>query len=194
MRFVKLIGLMMMIALTSACAVEKNASSKNIAAVSHVSEERPYIAVVSMVNRGSGRAAHTAMLINASQRVIYDPAGTFQHPELQERGDIHYGVNDRMLSYYNRYHARFSHYVHTQKVYVSAETAEAVLRRTQAQGASPKMFCTIHTGEILKDIPQFSHIQPGFFPEGLRRQMASVPGVIDSYVIEEDREKVVPTN
>ena len=31
-----------------------------------------------MVNRETGTGAHTSLMINASQRVIYDPAGTFQ--------------------------------------------------------------------------------------------------------------------
>ncbi|MEO0913437.1 MAG: hypothetical protein AAFY59_10675, partial [Pseudomonadota bacterium] len=90
------------------------------------------------------------------------------------------------------YHARFSHYVHTQKIYVTPELAERVLRRTQAQGPSPKMFCTMHTAQILRDMPEFSYIRPGFFPENLRRQIAKYPGVIDSYVVEEDLEKALP--
>ncbi len=191
---VKLVVLVMMLIGLTGCAREVASSSEEISRVAHRSEEPPYIAIVNMVDRSDQRAAHTAMIINASQRVIYDPAGTFQHRDLVERGDIHYGATDRMVDYYERYHARFSHFVHTQKIYLTAEQAERILRRTEAQGPSPKMFCTIHTGQILKDIPEFSYISVGFFPENLRRQIAKYPGVVDSYVYENDLEKAVPLN
>ncbi|QHQ33774.1 hypothetical protein [Algicella marina] len=188
----RLIGAILILLAVAGCAREVDASYEEVARARYVSEEPPYIAIVSMVDRSDERAAHTAMIINASERVIYDPAGTFQHRDLQERGDIHYGATDRMVDYYERYHARFSHYVHTQKIYVTAELAERVLRRTQAQGPSPKMFCTLHTGQILKDQPEFAFLKVGFFPENLRRQFARYPGVVNSYVVEEDAGKVVP--
>lgn len=188
----RVFGLVCILVALAGCAREVSSSASDIARASHTSDERPYIALVSMVDRRDERAAHTAMIINASQRIIYDPAGTFQHPSMPERGDVHYGATDRMVDYYERYHARFSHYVHTQKIYVTPELAERVLRRTEAQGPSPKMFCTINTAQILKDMPEFSYIKVGFFPENLRRQIAKYPGVVDTYVVEEDREKALP--
>ncbi|MEM9791321.1 MAG: hypothetical protein AAF848_00155 [Pseudomonadota bacterium] len=181
-----------LVLLLAACAVEEGATAVEIASKRYVSVENPYIEIVSMVERRSERAAHTAMIINASQRVIYDPAGTFQHEDLVERGDIHYGANDRMVSYYERYHARFSHYVHVQRIVVSAEVAERVLKRAQAQGPSPKMFCAVHAASVLNDSLGTSFAR-SFFPEDLRRSVARMPGVIDRYRYEEDRTKAVPT-
>ncbi len=180
--------------LVSGCAEEVGASARNIAAVQHVSGEQPYIALMTMVGTKNNRGAHTALLINASQRVIYDPAGTFKHHTLAERGDVQYGITDQALEFFKRYHARDDFYVHTQRVAVSAETAEQVLRRTQQQGPSPKMFCTINTGQILADIPQFSFITPTLFPEKLRSQFAQIPGVQDSKLYESDHGKLIPTN
>ncbi|MEO0912111.1 MAG: hypothetical protein AAFY59_03855, partial [Pseudomonadota bacterium] len=108
------IGVVCVLMALGGCAQEVNSSAEEIARAAYTSDERPYIALVSMVDRRDERAAHTAMIINASQRVIYDPAGTFQHRTMPERGDVHYGATDRMVDYYERYHARFSHYVHTQ--------------------------------------------------------------------------------
>lgn len=182
------------LSMLAACAVEVGASNTEISAVRHVSKERPYVAVVSMVNRGNNRAAHTALIINASQRVIYDPAGTFFYEDLAERGDIHYGATDVMVSYYERYHARLTYYVHVQTIPVTAQVAEAVLRRAQAQGPSPKMFCTVHTTAVLNDVPGFpgAPFRTSFFPETLRAQVAELPGVIDRYRFEEDSGKAVP--
>lgn len=190
----KLLGAMIAAALLAGCAVEEGASPVEIAAARYVAaDEGPYIEVVSMVNRRNDRAAHTALIINASERVIYDPAGTFQHRDLIERGDIHYGATDRMVSYYKRYHARFSHFVHTQRIEVSPEVAEIALRRTQAQGPSPKMFCTRHSTMILNDVPGIPAMTVSFYPEELREQVARIPGVIDTYVYEDDAGKAVPT-
>ena len=187
--------LLLFVTLTAACAgVEVGAPAAEIARARHVSDDPPYVAVVSMVHVQQQRAAHTALFINASQRVIYDPAGTFQHPDMPERGDIHYGATDRMIDYYERYHARYSHYVHVQKIPVSAATADAVLRRAQAQGPSPKLFCTVDTIEILNDVPQIPRFNSSFFPESLRGQVARLEGVQDSYRYEQDRGKTVPVN
>ncbi|MEM7614978.1 MAG: hypothetical protein AAF245_08015 [Pseudomonadota bacterium] len=193
MRAVRATLVIGLILLLAACAVEEGATSVQIAEKRFVSSEQPYVEVVSMVDRRSERAAHTAMVINASQRVIYDPAGTFQHEDLVERGDIHYGATDRLVRYYERYHARFSHYVHVQRIPLSPEVAERVLRRAQAQGPSPKMFCAIHTVDVLNESLGTSFGR-SFFPEALRTSVARMPGVIDRYRYEEDRTKAVPTD
>lgn len=39
----------------------------------------PRISLYTMVNNESGAGAHSALVINASQRVIFDPTGTFKH-------------------------------------------------------------------------------------------------------------------
>lgn len=192
MRLPRFLAGLLLVAALAACAEEKGAAPYQIDQARHVSDEEPYIALVSMVNRKDEKAAHSALIINASQRVIYDPAGTFQHPELVERGDIHYGATDRMVDYYKRYHARFSHYVHEQRIRVPYEIAELALQRAQAQGPSPKMFCTQHTIAILNDVPGLPDFKPTFFPENLRREVARIPGVIDAYVYEQDDGKNVP--
>ncbi len=184
----------LLVAFLAGCSDPGRATPGEIAAARFTSAEPPYIALMTMVDRRDGRGAHTGLVINASQRVIYDPAGTFGHPDLPERGDIHYGLTDRHLDYYERYHARFSHFVHMQKIYVTPEVAELALRRAEAQGASPKMFCSVNTAQILKGVPQFAFVRPGFFPEGLRRQIGKMPNVVDRYVYEEDREKAIPLN
>ncbi|MEM9429798.1 MAG: hypothetical protein AAGA32_09910 [Pseudomonadota bacterium] len=182
------------VAALAGCSDPGSARPDQIAMARHVSGEAPYIAVVSMVDARTGRAAHTGLIINASERVVYDPAGTFSHEDLPERGDIHYGLTDRYLDYYERYHARRTYFVHVQQVPVSAPTAELALRRTEAQGPSSKMFCTLNTGQILDGVPGFESVSPSFFPETLRRQMAKIPGVTDRFVLESDIEKAIPTD
>jgi hypothetical protein len=113
--------------LLAGCEIYEPASPEEISRASYVSSEPPSVTLVSMVSTRSGRSAHSALLINGSERVLYDPAGTFTHPDLPRRGDIHYGITPRFLDYYERYHARHSHFVHSQTVYVSRATADQVL-------------------------------------------------------------------
>ena len=63
----------------AACATKQPfADDAAIAAVSY--RDAPYTAITlyTMVNNRTGGGAHTSLLIGASERVIFDPAGTFQ--------------------------------------------------------------------------------------------------------------------
>jgi hypothetical protein len=177
-----LIGL----AALAGCEVYEPATPDEIARSAYVSDEPHSVTLVSMVNNRSGRSAHAALVINGSQRVLYDPAGTFQHPELPRADDIHYGITPRHLDYYERYHARFSHHVHSQKVPVSRETADLVLARAREEGKTLKMHCSLAIADVLKPVPPFQHVRSSYFPETLRGDFARIAGVEDNYVYEVD--------
>ena len=190
----RVLGLLIVLGMVSACAEHIVSDPATVAAVRYKSDEPPYVELVTMVKKSTGKGAHSALIINASERVIFDPAGTFQHEELAEVEDVHHGATDRLVSYYQRYHARFSHFVHVQRVYLDPQTAERLLRRAQSNGAVGKMFCSNETAQVLKTVPQFSNFRTSMFPELLRVDMAKVPNVIDSYVYEDDDGQNVPTN
>ncbi len=175
--------------LLAGCEFYREADPVEVERARYVSPEPPSITLLSMVDNSDGRSAHSALLINGSEQVIYDPAGTFQHPDLPRRGDIHYGVTPRFLDYYERYHARFSHYVHAQKVPVSMETANRILANAQATGKTPKMFCAGSVTGVLQPVAPFTHVRGSLFPETVRRDFAAIPGVEDSYVREYDEGK-----
>ena len=59
------------------CEMYTPATPEEIARARYVSDEPPSITLISMVNAASGRSAHSGLLINGSQQVLYDPAGTF---------------------------------------------------------------------------------------------------------------------
>jgi len=54
------------------------------------------LTLLTMKNTGSGNGAHTGLMINASQRVLWDPAGTFGHASIPERNDVHFGITPRI--------------------------------------------------------------------------------------------------
>lgn len=94
------------------------------------------LTLYTMRNTGSGNGAHSSLLVDASQRVMFDPAGTFGHSTIPERNDVLFGMNPRVEDYYVSYHARSSFYVEGQRIVVSAAVAEQALRLVMAHGAA----------------------------------------------------------
>ncbi len=170
----------------SGCEFYRAAEPAEIEAARYVSDEPSSITLMSMVNSRNDRAAHSALLINGSQQVIYDPAGTFQHPDLPRAGDVHYGVTPRFLDYYERYHARFDYYVHAQKVEVSQTAANQILANAQARGKTPKMFCAEAVTASIRPVAPFQNVGTTFSPEAVRRDFAQIRGVRDTFVRESD--------
>ena len=168
------------------CEVYRPASHDAIARARFVSSEPPSVTLMSMVNTSSGRAAHAGLLINGSEQVLYDPAGTFTHPDLPRRGDVHYGMTPRFVDYYERYHARFDYFVETQKVPISRAAADQLIANAEAQGQSMKMTCALAVADVLQPVPPFQNAPKSWFPEALRADFASMAGVEERYVYESD--------
>lgn len=171
----------------SGCEMYTAAAPEDIARAKYVSSDPPSITLMSMVNKRSGRSAHSGLLINGSQQVLYDPAGTFTHPDLPRAGDIHYGMTPRFVDYYERYHARFDYFVEAQTVPVTREQADQVLANAIAHGQSFKMECALSTAAALRDVPPFEGVvRTTLFPEGLRRDFDQLPGVKTRFVYDDD--------
>jgi hypothetical protein len=168
------------------CEFYTPASPEAIAAARYVSPEPPSVTLMSMVNEKSGKSEHAGLLINGSQRVLYDPAGTFTHPDLPRAGDVHYGMTPRYVDYYERYHARFDYFVEAQKVEIIREAADRLIANSQAEGQRMKMTCSLAAADVLRPVPPFTHVRSSIFPEALRRDFEAIPGVADSYVYEND--------
>ena len=135
---------------------------------------------------GSGSSAHAGLLINGSEQVLFDPAGTFTHPDLPRRGDVHYGMTPRFVDYYERYHARFDYFVEAQQVPVTRAEADQIIANAKAHGKSMKMTCALAMAEVLQPVPRFPDVPSSLFPEALRAYFAARPGVETSYVTESD--------
>jgi hypothetical protein len=168
------------------CEVYQPAAPEAIERARYVSDEPPSVTLMSMVNNKSGRSAHAGLLINGSEQVLYDPAGTFTHPDLPRKGDIHYGMTPRFVDYYERYHARFDYHVEAQKVPVSRAAADQIIANARARGQVMKMTCSLAAADVLKPVPPFQDVRHSVFPEALRADFARMNGVEDSYVYESD--------
>lgn len=170
----------------AACAQPKWAPQEQVDMVRYVEGPPTYITLYTVVNKATGSGAHSAILVNASERVIFDPAGTWYHPKLPERNDVHFGMTDKALAFYIDYHTRVTYDTIEQKVYVSPEVAELVLQRVMAHGAVGKAMCTNATSSILRGVPGFGSLPQTFYPKKLSAAFGKLPGVTTRVITDND--------
>lgn len=165
--------------LLAACGAEPVwAPDEAVAAAAYrPAAEPPSITLFTMVNNRSDEGAHSGLMINASQRVVFDPAGTWWHRTVPERNDVHYGITPLMEQFYLDYHARETYRVVAQTVVVSPEVAERALQLVQARGAVPKAFCANSVSATLRELPGFEGVGRSFFPGKIMDRFAEVEGV-----------------
>jgi hypothetical protein len=157
-----------------------------VQAARYVSEAPPSVTLFTVINNQTGAGAHSGLLINGSERVLFDPAGSFYHPRLPERNDLHYGMSDRMVAFYIDYHARVTYRVVEQTVQVSPQVAELVIARAKARGAVAKAHCANSISGILREVPGFEGLASTFFPVKLQDSFAKLPGVTSRVITDDD--------
>jgi hypothetical protein len=147
----------------------------------------PALTLYTMVNNSNGSGAHTSLMINGSQRLIFDPAGSFRHPRIASKNDIVYGITPVMEDTYTRFHARETFHVVVQEVQVSPEVAEAVLRRVVAMGPVPRAQCALATSAVLGEVSGLGgDIRKTWFPNQLAEQFGRLPGATTTRLYEYD--------
>lgn len=165
---------------------QENAPEEVIRAKAYRHAGPATITVVTMVNNRSGGGAHSALLINGSQRVMFDPAGSFQNDVVPERDDVLFGMTPRVVQAYKSAHARSTYHVVSQTMEVTPEQAEIALQLALQNGPVARSFCTQATTGLLRQVPGFEDIKASFFPTNLMRQIANRPGVVTDKYFEDD--------
>ncbi|WP_322866577.1 hypothetical protein U5922_010500 [Aquicoccus sp. G2-2] len=135
------------------------------------------LTLFTMISNETGAGGHSSLMINASQRVIWDPSGSFHVDSIPERNDLLYGATPAMVDAYTRYHARETWHVVIQEKDVSPEVAEQAFRLAQNYGAVPNAFCANSTAHILQQLPGFEGIRTTMYPVKLEKEFAKLPGV-----------------
>ncbi|MBV0890776.1 hypothetical protein KTN05_02795 [Paracoccus sp. Z118] len=166
-------------AVLAACGADNRwAGDEAVRAARFVSDEPPSITLYTVIGIQRGEGAHSALMINGSQRVIFDPAGSWQHPHIPERGDVLYGITDNFKRFYIDYHARQTYWVAEDRVMVTREVADMAIRAAEANGAANKSFCAVATSSVLRQVPGFQGAPGGFSPLKLRDWFLTLPGVV----------------
>ena len=162
----------------AACGAESIwAPDDRVRAARYVSDESPSITLFTVIGIPRGDGGHSALMINGSQRVIFDPAGTWNHPYIPERNDVLYGITPNFKNFYIDYHARSTYWVAEDTIPVSREVADMAIARAERQGAANKGFCAVASAAILRDLPGFQGAPSGFSPIKLRNWFLAQPNV-----------------
>lgn len=185
------LGAALSLTVLAACAVEEvGAPPGAVAAAAYAPGGPPSLTLVTVLSNRTDDGAHTALVVNGSQRVVFDPAGTFNDPVnnprnraggdarvMVERGDVLYGMTPAFYDAYIDYHTRETFRTVEQTVVVSPAAAERALALVQGNGPAPKATCARATSRILSQVPGFEGFPRGWYPRAAMEAFARVPGV-----------------
>lgn len=162
------------------------ADDATINAVRYRDPSNPSMTLYTMINNRTGGGAHTSLMINASERVIFDPAGSFYADIVPERNDVLFGITPRVEEAYRGAHARETFHVVRQTVALSPEQAETAYRLALANGPVAGAFCANATSKLIAAVPGFSSVSPTMYPNKLMEQFGTLPGVTTDAYYEDD--------
>ncbi|CUJ04220.1 hypothetical protein [Cognatishimia activa] len=153
----------------TACTVPNRggASLEEVSRAAYVHDGPPSITLYTMLSNRSGAGAHTSILVNGSQRVAFDPAGSFRHEKIVSRNDTVYGMTPYLVDQYTRFHARETFHVVTQTIEVSPEVAEQALQLVMSHPAVGQSHCAMSTSQLLSKLPGFEDVRPSYYPKRL---------------------------
>ncbi|WP_386625350.1 hypothetical protein [Sulfitobacter geojensis] len=177
-----------LVALVSGCAANTGGDSsfQEVAAAAYHAPGQPTLTVFTMVNNRTGGGGHTSLMVSGSQRVIFDPAGSFRDDRVVERGDVLYGMTPGWVQAYKSAHARSTFHVVSQEIPVTAAQAEQALRLVQANGSVSGAFCANATSGILAQIDGLPKVSSTYYPTKLMAQIESFPNVTTTKLFEDD--------
>ena len=142
-----------------------NAPDVQIKAVRFHHGVPPSLTLFTMVNNETDKGAYSSLMINASERVIFDPAGTLKPEVLVEKGDVIYGITPLVADFYTRAHVRKTFHVVLQTVEVSPEIADKAYELATKNGAVARAPCAMSTLSLLQKIPGFMNMMMPIKPK-----------------------------
>lgn len=144
------------------------------------------LTLYTMISTRTGSGAHTSLMIGGSERVIFDPAGSFQADVVPIKDDVLYGITPNVERAYRSSHARETHYARIQALEVTPQQAEIALQLAKQMGPVPAAFCANSTARLLQQVPGFEQIDTTLYPIKLSEQFSQIPGVVASEYREND--------
>lgn len=190
MRGVRLVCVLAMLAVLAACGTKPVFDSpEEVQRRAYVHDGPPALTLITMVNNKTGVGGHSSLMINASQRTMYDPAGRYYNSTVPEQNDLLYGITPEILRRYVSFHARDTHHVVLQSVEVSPAVAEQAFALAKQRGTSWDAMCSTNVTSILSRVQGFEDMRGSIFPARLMKHFAALPGVETEEVYEYDKGK-----
>lgn len=174
----RLAGLFLVLALLAACAKPTpQASDADVARARYVSSAPPSLTLVTSISNRDNSGAHSALIINGPERVVFNPFGTWRHPQAPEQGDVHYGFTPGMEDWFFNYHARVTYRIQAQTLEVPPEVAAKALALAQQNGSVGPGRCTLSISNLLRQLPGFEGFPLALFPMRAADAFGKFPGV-----------------
>lgn len=167
----------------AACGSDRPTASEAI--VDHAvyrDSDQPSLTLFTSIRTAAGTGAHSAVMINGSQRVIFDPAGSFEAESpgqtvAPQRGDVVYGITDPVLTAYRRFQSSTGYHLVEITIPVSSAVAEEALRKAENHGWVSQAFCADASSHLVASLPGFEALHPTLFPRAFMLQVERLPGV-----------------
>jgi hypothetical protein len=194
MILVRGLALLALVASLSACSVRNPASDNSpdvaVQAARYVHDGPKQLTLYTMISNESGSGAHTSLMINGSQRVAFDPAGSFRKDgAIVAKNDVVYGMTPYMVDQYTRFHARETYHVVVQSIDVSPQVAEMALRLAETLGPVTEAQCAKSTSALLKTLPGFEDAPQSYYPRKLMDYFAAKGATYDRLFEYDDDDK-----
>jgi hypothetical protein len=194
MILVRGLALLALVASLSACSVRNPASDNSpdvaVQAARYVHDGPKQLTLYTMISNESGSGAHTSLMINGSQRVAFDPAGSFRKEgAIVAKNDVVYGMTPYMVDQYTRFHARETYHVVVQSIDVSPQVAEMALRLAETLGPVTEAQCAKSTSALLKTLPGFEDAPQSYYPRKLMDYFAAKGATYDRLFEYDDDDK-----
>lgn len=187
LRFVCVLAMLVVL---SACGTKPVYDSpEEVQRRAYVHDGPPALTLITMVSNSTGSGGHSSLMINASQRTMYDPAGRYYNSTVAEQNDLLYGITPEILKRYVSFHARDTHHVVLQTVEVSPAVAEQAYALARQRGTSWDAMCSTNVTRILSNTQGFEDLSGSIFPARLMKNFGELPGVKTEKVYEYDTGK-----
>lgn len=169
----------------SACSSKPRifAPDEAVQAARFVADPPAEIRLYTSVSKRSGEGVHSGLLITGSQRVLFDPAGNWEHSQVPERHDVKYGMNDAALASYMRFQADDKHDLIVQRMVVPQSVADNLIARAELAGPVADALCASTVTSLLQKTPGFEGLRGSMFPVALSKGFRAMPGVTETKII-----------
>lgn len=192
MRVLRSLAAALVLPFLAACGADNvYAPPAEVAARAYASPDAPKLTLLTAINNRSGEGGHSALMVSGSQRVIFDPAGTWYNPAAPERGDVIFGITPKILEFYIDYHARPTYHMVVQELTVTPELAARALALVEANGPAPKATCGRAVSGILRDLG-YTQVGRSWYPGSIMRDFQKLPGVVRSEVYDDTDDVTTP--
>ncbi len=184
MRIIRIAAAGLLALSLAGCAAEAVWDSDDaVARATYLAPGPSTVTLITSINARNGSGAHSALLIDGAQRLMFDPAGSWHNPGVPERHDVLYGMAPGYLDAYIAFQSNGIYEVQTQTIEVSAEVARQLSQAVQAYGPVAPANCSRSITEILGSTPGFESITQTFFPLNIMEQMSQIPGVREERIL-----------